>query len=58
MKPIRPRSVRLSLLLILPMIVMVLSGCSSTDPENQAQRPWGAPKGWETGFPSTMTEGR
>ncbi|HWH72451.1 MAG TPA: hypothetical protein VNT26_24025 [Candidatus Sulfotelmatobacter sp.] len=36
-----------------------LSGCATTDEtENASVRPWNAPKGWETGIPSTMTEGR
>lgn len=47
----------LSALLLLAALVL-LSGCSTTDPENQAYRPWGAPKGWEGGLPSSMTEGR
>jgi len=35
-----------------------LSGCATTDSDNLSERPWNAPKGWENGLPSTMTEGR
>jgi len=34
-------------------------GCKTNDdPENVSVRPWNAPKGWESGMPSGMTEGR
>jgi hypothetical protein len=58
MKPVQSGTIRWILLLALPVLLTVIAGCSSTDPENQASRPWGAPKGWETGLPSSMTEGR
>lgn len=45
-------------LLALAAIALGLSGCASTEPDNASVRPWNAPKGWETGLPSTMTEGR
>jgi hypothetical protein len=35
-----------------------LSGCSTTEPDNMSARPWNSPKGWETGLPAGMTEGR
>ncbi len=35
-----------------------LTGCASTDVDNASVRPWNAPKSWETGLPSSMTEGR
>jgi hypothetical protein len=61
MKPVRSGTVRFILLLIIPAILAALSfGCSTTsDPENESQRPWGAsPQGFGSGLPSSMTEGR
>jgi hypothetical protein len=46
------------LLLVLIVSAACLSGCASTDPDNASVRPWNAPKSWETGLPSMMTEGR
>ncbi len=41
------------------LIVIGFTGCASTaDNENVSVRPWNAPKTWETGIPSSMTEGR
>jgi hypothetical protein len=49
----------LMLLLLLVLAAFALSACSTTeDSENASVRPWNAPKGWENGLPSTMTEGR
>ena len=45
------------LLLILASLAL-LCGCAGTESENASTRPWNAPKGWETGLPSGMTEGR
>jgi hypothetical protein len=37
---------------------LLFSGCTTTDDtENASARPWNAPKGWETGLPSSITEG-
>ncbi len=34
-------------------------GCASTDVDNQTSgRPWNKPKGWESGLPVGLTEGR
>jgi hypothetical protein len=50
---------RLVLLLLLVLAAIGLSACATTDDsENASVRPWNAPKGWENGLPSTMTEGR
>ncbi len=39
--------------------LLFAAGCQTTDdPENASVRPWNAPKGWESGMPSGMTEGR
>ena len=35
-----------------------LIGCATPESENLSERPWNAPKGWETGLPSTINEGR
>lgn len=37
---------------------LFLSGCSTTEPENVSTRPWNSPKGWESGLPVGLTEGR
>lgn len=36
---------------------LVSTGCKSTD-DDISSRPWNSPKGWESGIPSSMTEGR
>jgi ABC-type uncharacterized transport system auxiliary subunit len=46
------------LLLLLPLAAL-LAGCASTkDEDNLSERPWNSPKGWETGLPTAITEGR
>jgi type IV pilus biogenesis protein CpaD/CtpE len=46
------------LLLLLAAAALNLSGCASTDEiGNASVRPWDSPKGFETGIPSSMTEG-
>jgi hypothetical protein len=47
----------LAFLLLLGGLVL-LSGCTTTDPDNLSVRPWNSPKGWENGLPSGMMEGR
>jgi hypothetical protein len=42
----------------LAILAIGLTGCASTDPDNYSGRPWNAPKSWEGGMPSGMTEGR
>jgi len=51
-------SPRLLLLLLLALAAWCGSGCSTTDSEGLSELPWNTPKGWETGLPSTMNEGR
>ncbi len=47
------------LLLLLLLSAWGLSSCATTDDaENASARPWNAPKGWETGMPAGMSEGR
>jgi hypothetical protein len=48
-----------ALLLLLLCAAFSLTGCATTDDaDNASARPWNSPKGWETGLPSSMTEGR
>ena len=48
-----------AVLALLPVLMLALTGCNTPDAENQAHRPWGAPQsGWESGLPSSLTEGR
>ena len=49
---------RLALLLLLALAALTFGGCASPDNDNASVRPWNTPKGWETGLPSNMTEGR
>jgi hypothetical protein len=50
---------RLLLLATFALGLMLTVGCKTTDePENTSVRPWNSPKGWETGLPAGMTEGR
>jgi hypothetical protein len=35
-----------------------LTGCATNESDNLSERPWNSPKGWETGLPSTINEGR
>lgn len=36
---------------------LTCTGCKSTD-DDISSRPWNSPKGWESGIPASMTEGR
>lgn len=49
------------LLFLLTSFIWLLftAGCSTTsEPDNLSVRPWNVPKGWESGLPPGMTEGR
>lgn len=46
------------LALALALLALALAGCASTEPDNLSQRPWNAPKSWETGLPTSILEGR
>ena len=52
------RSVSLLFLLLLVLASLGLAGCATSDPDNLSQRPWNAPKSWETGLPTSILEGR
>lgn len=36
------------LLLAVISLVVFVSGCATTDPDNASVRPWNAPQGWES----------
>ena len=44
-------------LLALALFFVALTGCASGE-ENLSERPWNAPKTWETGIPQSMQQGR
>ncbi len=54
--------VRLRFLLCLLLLAgagLAFSGCATTETaDNDASRPWNSPRGWETGLPSGINEGR
>jgi hypothetical protein len=55
----RITSLRLFGLGLLAAVTMILiSGCTTNEPENTSSRPWNTPKSWEHGLPSIMNEGR
>jgi hypothetical protein len=33
-------------------------GCATTEEDNLSERPWNAPKSWESGLPQQMMQGR
>ncbi|MBN8246638.1 MAG: hypothetical protein J0L84_04260 [Verrucomicrobia bacterium] len=43
--------------LLLIALAGVCSGCKTTE-DDMVERPWNAPKSWETGLPAGMMEGR
>lgn len=47
---------RFYLLAALTLVMIFSSGCKTDD--GLTERPWNAPKSWETGLPSQMNEGR
>ncbi len=46
------------LLLVLAAASLALSGCATEDPDNASARPWNQPRGWESGYPTQMFQGR
>lgn len=50
---------RLLVGLALGAVAAALSGCKTTEDDmSRNERPWNAPKSWESGLPSSMFEGR
>ena len=43
---------------LLVLTIGLVSGCETTDPGNADAKPWNSPKGWESGLPSSLNEGR
>lgn len=39
-------------------LIGTLTGCQSTESRNASARPWNSPRGWETGMPGMINEGR
>lgn len=39
-------------------LVVCLTGCGTTEPDNQSSRPWNSPKGWESGVPGMLYDRR
>jgi hypothetical protein len=48
---VKPPAARWLLLLLLGAVLVGLTGCESTEPENDSVRPWNTPQGWEGGMP-------
>ena len=49
---------RALLLLLLLAGMALLEGCVGPESENASVRPWNTSKGWDSGLPPGMTEGR
>lgn len=45
--------------LLLAAFLLLVAGCATTEEVNTSDsRPWNSPKGWESGLPVSLTEGR
>ncbi len=44
--------------LLTAVLMLLVSGCATQDPENVSARPWNAPKSWENGIPASIMQGR
>lgn len=38
--------------------VLFVTGCNTTEPDNNSSRPWNSPKGWEGGVPGMLYDRR
>jgi len=45
-------------ILSLTGFLLGISGCATEDDSTVQTRPWARPKGWESGIPSSLLEGR
>jgi hypothetical protein len=52
------KTLRYLLLAVLLGTAALVTGCATTESENLSERPWNSPKGWESGLPSNINEGR
>jgi len=48
---VKRRAFKTLLLLLLGAALVGVSGCASTEPENDSVRPWNTPQGWEGSMP-------
>jgi len=52
----KARAAHLLLVLALVAFAAVISGCSSTEPDNASVKPWNSPEGWQNGSLGGMTD--
>jgi hypothetical protein len=45
-------------LVLMAIGFLSLAGCATTEDDNYSERPWNAPKTWESGIPQAMQQGR
>ena len=46
------------LFMLFAAIGILFTACKSVEPENAAERPWNAQRGWEHGLPANINQGR
>jgi hypothetical protein len=49
---------QLLLLAFTALTLLAASGCATTEDDASNEKPWNAPKSWETGIPTGMMQGR
>lgn len=49
---------RFVLSLLVVGLMLLASGCATTESDQLSERPWNAPRGWEHGIPGAILEGR
>jgi hypothetical protein len=50
--------VRIIYMLVIIAGLVTLSGCITDEPENVSSRPWNTSRGWDSGMPSSINEGK